>query len=198
MEIGQRNDYISPHWKRDPSFIEGPDSAGSFSIPVRALNIAWGRDHRYWRRITLGEDENRSVGFEEAVLLDQVNWFEVTGMLDIPCLNLAVHTTYRLYYVVKFLPGAFGWHTADVKFKVKFKDTQEIMSTELIILETYKKQPDQWHEIPGGKPFVVNNEVLITTVEFGMFEVETDWWKGGMVLGGVKVKPDNPPATELQ
>nr|XP_027087060.1 F-box protein PP2-B1-like [Coffea arabica] len=159
MEIGQRNDHFSPHWKRDPSFIEGPDSAGSFSIPVQALNIAWGRDHRYWRWITLGEDENRSVGFEQAVLLDQVNWFEVTGMLDIPCLNLAVHTTYRLYYVVKFLPGAFGWHTADVKFMVKFK----ILRRSCLLSSSYWR-PTRSNLISGMRYLVVNP--LLLTMKF--------------------------------
>lgn len=139
----------------------------------------------------------RLTGFEEAVLLHQVNWIEVTGKLDIPSLSLTMNTTYTPYYIVKFLPDAFGWHSAPVKFMVKINDTQDIMSTELK-LETYAQKPDEWHEIPGGKPFVFDNEILVTSVEFGMFEVETDWWKGGMILGGVKLKLDSHHAIELK
>ncbi|KAL3523007.1 hypothetical protein ACH5RR_015841 [Cinchona calisaya] len=191
MAIEQRNVYFGPHWKRDPSLIKVPDSEGLFTIPVRALNITWGNDPHFWQWIKLNEEETKSTGFVEAALLDQVNWLEVTGKLDISSMKLAMDKTYTVYYILKFTVDAFGWHSVPIKFRVKKDNAQEIKPTELL-LEPYRKKPNEWHEIPVGKlNFVEDKETqVISVIEFGMFEVDSDRWKGGMVLGGIKFMPD--------
>ncbi|KAK2991704.1 hypothetical protein RJ640_019496 [Escallonia rubra] len=57
-----------------------------------------------------------------------------------------------------------------------------------MILEPYRVKPNVWQELPGGE-FSVSVSITGGNVEFGMFEMETDWWKGGMVLAGIKVNP---------
>eukprot|EP00261_Vitis_vinifera_P037268 XP_019078511.1 PREDICTED: protein PHLOEM PROTEIN 2-LIKE A5 [Vitis vinifera] len=121
------------------------------------------------------------IGFKEGMLLLQVNWIEVKGNLNI---TPTEDTKYEIYYMVKFRVDAFGWHSAPIKFKVRHKG--EETHSNIMILESYREKHDVWHEIPGGEFSVASKDPV--NVEFGIFEVDSDWWKGGMVLGGVKIK----------
>ncbi|KAK2966382.1 hypothetical protein RJ640_021526 [Escallonia rubra] len=64
-----------------------------------------------------------------------------------------------------------------------------------MILEPYRVKPNVWPVLPGGE-FSVSVSITGGNVEFGMFEMETDWWKGGMVLAGIKAL--QPTAIELR
>ncbi|KAK2975486.1 hypothetical protein RJ640_005795 [Escallonia rubra] len=142
------------------SYIKDSDSSGSYRIPARALSITWGNDPRYWQWVTLGEDETQ---FCEGVMLQQVNWIEVTGKMDLSLFKKRV--------------DAFGWHSAPIKFKVRVNGKEVFCHS--TILEPYRVKPDVWQELPGGE-FSVSNSIAGGNMEFGMFEVETDWWKGSM------------------
>ncbi|KAK9268285.1 hypothetical protein L1049_010728 [Liquidambar formosana] len=188
MESEHRNGYSNPHWKAAgfSSYEKDVDGPGSFRLPARALNIIWGNDPRFWQWTKLTDEDKRFVRFEEGALLLQVNWIEVTGKLELPSLKLGSTGKYKIYYMVKFRADAFGWHSVPVKFKVRHnrEETQN-----RLLLESYREKHDVWHEIPGGEFSVAGNNG--GTVEFGMYEVESDWWKGSMVLGGIKVLPAN-------
>ncbi|KAJ4702561.1 Phloem protein 2-like protein [Melia azedarach] len=178
--------YSNPHWKADDSYLTVQDYSGSIRIPVRALNITWGNVARFWERIPLTEENTKLTGFEEAALLLQVNWIEVTGKLSIlPSMALSTSTTYEILYILKFREDAFGWHSAPVKFKLRINGEDKVKSE---ILHCYREKQDEWHEIPGGQ-FTVSKDITVGMVEFGMFEVESDWWKGGLILAGIKIEP---------
>lgn len=118
-------------------------------------------------------------------MLLQVNWIEVTGKLPIIS-SMAASTpkAYEIFYIVKFRVDAFGWHSVPVKFKVRVNGEEKVKS---VMLQLYREKQEEWQEIPGGD-FAVPRDT-VGTVEFGMFEIESDWWKGGMVLAGIVIKP---------
>ncbi|KAG9438931.1 hypothetical protein H6P81_019096 [Aristolochia fimbriata] len=87
--------------------------------------------------------------------------------------------TYEIFWVVKFNVDAFRWNNVPIKFKVaaaasgggRYKQWSEK-------LDAYRRRSGgQWHEIKGGE-FTVSpgGKGLF---HFGMFETESDWWKGG-------------------
>ncbi|KAH6755670.1 hypothetical protein C2S53_010201 [Perilla frutescens var. hirtella] len=189
------NAQSNPHWIGDSSKVRGPNNDGSFIIPSRALNITWGNDPRYWEWVKLCETESRVREFEEGVMLQQVNWLEVTGRFELVISNTAKRS-YKVYYVMKFNEDAFGWSHAVIKFKVKLVEEGDDNSKELgeeniwreVNLQQYGETPGTWHKICVGEFNVVGNN-NIAKVEVGMFEVETDWWKGSMILGGIWIEP---------
>ncbi|CAL1402388.1 unnamed protein product [Linum trigynum] len=87
--------------------------------------------------------------------------------------------------LVQFRVGAFGWHSVPVKFKVKQSNGGE-EKVRSVVVEPYRQKHGVWHEISGGE-FTV--QAAGGVVEFGMYEIETEWWKGCMVLAGVKIRP---------
>lgn len=93
---------------------------------------------------------------------------------------------YEIFYVVKFQVDAFGWRSVPIKFKVKHNGEERVRS---VMLQAYREKQEEWLEIPGGD-FAVSDDNF-GAVEFGMFEIESDWWKGGMVLAGIRIKPKN-------
>ncbi|XP_054779007.1 putative F-box protein PP2-B12 [Prosopis cineraria] len=184
------------HWKGDGSYEPEIGSTGAVRVPVRALNIIWGNDTRFWRFKDLPDDESRMIGLKEGAWLVQVNWIEVTGRVPKDVLYKAESVTkYEIFYIVKFRADAFGWHSVPIKFKLRLTTKSEKQNhhhhtdqedEKSIILEQYREKQELWHEIPGGIFSVSDSDGFL---EFGMFEVDTAWWKGNMVLAGVKIKP---------
>ncbi|XP_077242862.1 uncharacterized protein PHLOEM PROTEIN 2-LIKE A4-like [Tasmannia lanceolata] len=152
----------------------------SVHIPTKSLSIIWGKDKRYWQWITLQEQGSM---IEVAELL-QVNWLEVTGKLEFS--HLSPNTKYEIFWVVKFKVDAFGWHSSPIRFQVATTDGHK--DDRIEILETYKELSDQWHEIRGGE-FTTSEDSKMDSVEFGMYEISTTWWKGSMIIKEVIMKP---------
>ncbi|XP_028759285.1 F-box protein PP2-B11-like [Neltuma alba] len=193
------------HWKGDASVGKEPET-GTIIVPVRALNIIWGNDSRFWRFQDLPRDETMMIGLKESAWLVQVNWIEVTGKVRKSDLHKEPGsvTKYGIFYIIKFRADAFGWHSVPIKFKFRLTTTSakqqpqpHYHSTDdnltidkedekSIILEPYREKQEVWHEIPAGQFSVSNSDGFL---EFGMFEVDSAWWKGNMVLAGVKIKP---------
>lgn len=94
-------------------------------------------------------------------------------------------TTYQIFWVVKFKVDAFGWHLSPISFGVANAGNKNRTNK---LLEDNKNKADVWHEIYGGE-FTMSPGSMSTTVEIGMFEVQSDWWKGSMILAGVILKP---------
>ncbi|KAK3009340.1 hypothetical protein RJ639_013422 [Escallonia herrerae] len=148
--------------------------------PFAALNLTFNPSPPNRQRRSL------SSAFSEGALLQQVNWIEVTGKMDLTLFRKRVTTTYTIHYIVKFQVDAFGWHSASIKFKVRLNGKEVFCNS--MILEPYRVKPNVWQQLPGGE-FSVSDSITCGNMEFGMFEVETDWWKGSMVLAGIKINP---------
>ncbi|KAI4306377.1 hypothetical protein L6164_029659 [Bauhinia variegata] len=175
-----------PHKKGDGMYEEDLEFPRQFRVPMTALDIIWGNDHRFWRIFPLEDEEIRSTGFKQGALLVQVNWLEVTGKLPVVLFRNSSATKYEIYYVLKFRVDAFGWHSAPIKFKARVNGEE---MEKIIILEPYTQKYEVWHEIQGGEFSILDGDINDNgDVTFGMHEVDTAWWKGSMVLAGIKIQ----------
>ncbi|XP_058105305.1 uncharacterized protein PHLOEM PROTEIN 2-LIKE A4-like [Magnolia sinica] len=169
-----------PHWIAQPTDQLIRKTQSEIHLSSKALDIIWGNDQRFWQWTKLTKQDSE---FEIGAELLQVNWIEVVGKLDLS--YFPTTGTWEIFYVVKFKVDAFGWHSSPVKFKVISTDGQKDEVSHK--LESYRDVTDRWHEINGGE-FRVGSCGQKGTVQFGMYEVESDWWKGSMILEGVKIK----------
>ncbi|CAN1806145.1 Protein PHLOEM PROTEIN 2-LIKE A5 [Linum perenne] len=189
--IQEHNTHISsrsssPHWKPSDGgyslIFRDPNLAGAYRIPARALSVIWGNDPRYWQWIQPSDRDKRESGFKDVgAMLVQVNWIQVSGRVP---MSWFVGRRYEIVWVVKFRVDAFGWHSVPIKFKVRQGNGEEKVKS--VVLEPYRKKHDVWHEISGGEFTVAGRGGGV--VEFGMYEVDSEWWKGSMVIAGVKIK----------
>lgn len=116
--------------------------------------------------------------------LIQVNWIEVKGTL--PANKLTPTTTYEVVYMIKFKDDAFGWHSSRITFQVTPpKHEEKKMRT--VVLEGYRNECNKWHEIHVGEFNLGPSST--GEVAFSMYGDDTEWWKGGMVLAGVAIRP---------
>ncbi|CAN0855008.1 Uncharacterized protein PHLOEM PROTEIN 2-LIKE A4 [Linum grandiflorum] len=187
-----KNDFSSrsssPHWKPAEGgysmISHDPNLKGGYRIPARALNIVWGNDPRYWQWIPPSDRDKSASGFKDmGAMLVQVNWMQVIGRLPVSWLTGS--RKYEVVWVVKFRVDAFGWHSVPIKFKVKQSNGEEKVKS--VVVEPYRKKHGVWHEISGGEFTVRGGGGGM--VEFGMYEVDSEWWKGSMVIAGVKIIP---------
>lgn len=133
-------------------------------------------------------DSNRVAlrSFDSVAELEQVKWLQVTGTLDLTRHDhrLNPSETYEIIYHVKFKVDAFGWSSAPVTFVCGTSKTKK-RGYEMVAMQR-SRGADEWLEIHGGefKP----GTFASGKVEFGMLDVESEWWKGGMAIAGVTIR----------
>lgn len=185
----QRHQQSGPHWRGDHQPVideEGHPKVAHFC--ARDLDITWGNDTRFWQWVDLKEDQPSTLKFHEGKLhegaeLIQVNWVEVKGTLAAD--KLSTSTTYEVLYIIKFKDDAFGWHSSHITFQVTPPHGPKSKRT--LVLEHYRKDCNKWHEIHAGE-FSLGTSPT-GEVAFSMYGDDSEWWKGGMILGGVIIKP---------
>lgn len=127
-----------------------------------------------------------SCSFGTAADLNQVCWLEATGTLE-----LAKPQTYEIIYHIKFKDDAFGWNGVPVTFRLVTPEGERKETSQM--MESHSKRRSKgWREIYGGE-FSLSTQTG-GKVEFGMYEIESQKWKGGMLLAGVTIRP-KPSAT---
>ncbi|XP_038985679.1 uncharacterized protein PHLOEM PROTEIN 2-LIKE A4-like [Phoenix dactylifera] len=168
-----------PHWTGDHGVSEDRDG---FHFRAKALDITWGNDSRFWQWVRLNKHESSKLKFDEGAELIQVNWIEVKGTLDAKKLS---RSTYEVHYMIKFKDDAFGWHSSHITFQVTLPNGQKSRKT--LVLENYRKACNVWHEIHGGEFSLISG--TRGKVAFSMYGDDSEWWKGGIILGGVTIKP---------
>lgn len=127
-----------------------------------------------------------SCSFGTAADLNQVCWLEATGTLE-----LAKPQTYEIIYHIKFKDDAFGWNGVPVTFRLVTPEGQRKEISRVMESDS-KRRSKGWREIHGGE-FSLSTQTG-GKVEFGMYEIESQKWKGGMLLAGVTIRP-KPSAT---
>ncbi|XP_010927099.1 uncharacterized protein PHLOEM PROTEIN 2-LIKE A4 [Elaeis guineensis] len=178
----QRHQQTGPHWRGDHQVVIHEERHSKLvHFPARALDITWGNDTRFWQWVDLKEDKP-STKFPEGAELIQVNWVEVKGTLAAD--KLSRSTTYEVLYIIKFKDDAFGWHSSHITFQVTSPHGQKSKRT--VVLEPYRKDSNKWHEIHGGEFSLTSHT---GEVAFSMYGDDSEWWKRGMILGGVIIKP---------
>jgi Phloem protein 2 len=116
-----------------------------------------------------------------------VSWIEIRGMLDIAELKVSQPICYEIIYLIKFKPDSFGWDHTSISFEAGTSNSAK--KKRCFLLEPYREQFNKLHEVSGGRVEVKPD--MRGYLEFGMSEVETKWWKGGVVFEGVKISPIN-------
>ncbi|KAL6282890.1 hypothetical protein ACE6H2_013819 [Prunus campanulata] len=162
-----------PHFQAEKDAIiplkkEGPHG---YTIKPRGLTIVWGNDERYWK-LPKEKDSN------EPVELLQVSWLEVTATVD-----LNPGKEYEISFQVELAPDAFGWRDiqaflmAKVGKKGKYKWTKVKLAQDSNLGRF--KIPDT-----NGLPFRIRSADANAdnTLHFGLYEVWSGKWKGGLKI----------------
>ncbi|CAL9185721.1 unnamed protein product [Musa hybrid cultivar] len=163
-----------------PTDEKGKDT---LHISAKDMQIAWVDDERFWNWTDVSTEK---PSFGTAADLNQVCWLEATGTLE-----LAKPQTYEIIYHIKFKDDAFGWNGVPVTFRLVTPEGQRKEISR--VMESHSKRRSKgWREIHGGE-FSLSTQTG-GKVEFGMYEIESQKWKGGMLLAGVTIRP-KPSAT---
>ncbi|XP_022994899.1 protein PHLOEM PROTEIN 2-LIKE A9-like [Cucurbita maxima] len=167
MEIGRSN----PHHRAESNNIK-MEGKNKFKIYPRGLDITWGNDNRYW----MLSDMEAEDSFAE---LKQVNWLEVTGSTP---KNLKIGAWFKVSFNVTLRPNAFGWDECNVYIMAKIGKKGHYSFKKLNL---NVKQPEGRFNIPHNelkikvaKPKNGSEEDL--KLYFGMYEVWSNRWKGGL------------------
>ncbi|OMO70417.1 Phloem protein 2-like protein [Corchorus capsularis] len=162
-----------PHHDADPDAIQEFSSKDGFRLKPRAFNIVWGNDTRYWRIPARSTIPNDNDEFAELV---QVSWLEVTGSV-----KLNTSTSYKLTFKLSFKSDAFGWTGCPVFLMAKLGKKGRYKWKRLKDLEALPKEPIT---VPSADdPFVIevpSENQLDTKLYFGLYEVWSGKWKGGL------------------
>ncbi|XP_073000769.1 uncharacterized protein PHLOEM PROTEIN 2-LIKE A4-like isoform X2 [Typha latifolia] len=183
------SNHVPAHEQLNSSHWNGSDKIDSenlikkhgetIHISPRALTIIWGNSDRFWKWVNLSESK-----FGEGAELIQVSWIEVTGKVEVK--KLSHSTTYDVIFHIKFKDDAFGWHHTPVIFEVVTLDGKK--NRKSVVLETYRENK-KLQEINAGDFYLPPGHYDKEIVRFGMYEVESQWWKGGLILGEVELRP---------
>ncbi|KAG6512578.1 uncharacterized protein PHLOEM PROTEIN 2-LIKE A4-like [Zingiber officinale] len=183
----------SPHWNGLMHERWVRRVADTIYISAKAMQITWGKDERFWKWPSLSKDKlpkdfaKHQLSFDSAAELNQVKWLQVTGTLDLTRHDRQLNPskTYEIIYHVKFKVDAFGWSKTPVTFLCGASRMKK-RGNEMVALQR-SRGVGEWLQIHGGefKP----GKFTAGKVEFGMLDVESEWWKGGMAIAGVTVRP---------
>ncbi|KAL4186683.1 hypothetical protein AMTRI_Chr09g35160 [Amborella trichopoda] len=158
------------------------------ALSSSAMNITWGGDSRFWRR-----ESSRSSWFGTVSRLLAVCWFEVRGnwTLWLP------HGSYSLLWRIKVLNPHGGrlrflsWHKP-INFWLCLREGREenelILREKLAMAELSPSCYERWFEFKVGE-FMVKSSDEMVRLEFGVEELDCSFWKGGLLLDCVAVRP---------
>ncbi|CAA3032938.1 Hypothetical predicted protein [Olea europaea subsp. europaea] len=145
----------------------------NFSIPAKALNIIWGKDGRYWN---LPDNPNMP-----AELL-QVSWLEVSSCVE----GINPKKKYEVGFKISLKADAFGWNKYPVYIMMKRGQEGEI-SWKKVSLNTNNGNGNQPFEILG-ELMKTEKHMTDTKLYFGLYEVWSGKWKGGLQIHGAFVR----------
>ena len=126
---------------------------------------------------------NCGFRFGELAELLSVCWLDVGGGIE--CRLLSPNTQYRVVFLLKFRERSFGWNARPIKFSVQTPGEGE---KEFEYLLGQVETSGGWMEVVAGK-FTVREEDDFSHIRFGMKETESNQWKSGLLIDGVKIEP---------
>ena len=110
-------------------------------------------------------------------------WLEVTGSVQ-----LNPSTSYQITFTLSFKGDAFGWSGTPVFMIAKVGKKGRYKWKKLKELENLPKEPS---EVPSNdEPFVVDvpEGQFDTRLYFGLYEVWSGTWKGGLKIHQAVIK----------
>ncbi|EEF38233.1 conserved hypothetical protein [Ricinus communis] len=126
---------------------------------------------------------------EEAAKLLQVCWLEVTGSTKNP---LSKGKKYGISFTIELMDGAFGWHGCPVFMMAKIgkKGKYRWQKSDLSSLPKNQKLEIPLKTSENKYPFTidVNPSEDDPVLYFGLYEVWTGKWKGGLNIYQAKIE----------
>ncbi|XP_068653963.1 protein PHLOEM PROTEIN 2-LIKE A9-like [Aristolochia californica] len=147
------------------------------TVKPDGLTIIWGgpaSNGRYWHKAT------------DFVELIAVTWLEVKCSL--PLSFLSANTQYELSFSLKFKEESQGWNTHPVIFCVRVPG-QKTIYKRVDLSKEIATSGNDWIDLPKGLVFKIENTKENEKLDFGMYEIENDQWKKGLMIQSVKIKP---------
>ncbi|ERN14808.1 hypothetical protein AMTR_s00032p00090150 [Amborella trichopoda] len=141
----------------------------------RALDIVWGGNNRYWDYV---KDQQ-----SECAMLKSVCWLEVSGRVDLD--KLIPSTDYQIKFSVRLNENASGWDK-DVIFKARVG--YNVARTTRCKLIKNK----QFYEVPNELTFKTPKKSSGGRLSFGMYEIEGQAWKSGLLIEKITISQVNP------
>ncbi|XP_058759237.1 protein PHLOEM PROTEIN 2-LIKE A9-like [Vicia villosa] len=170
--------FRKPHQTSDREFIDEIKKENSniiigHRIKPKGLNIIWGNDLRYWKKTS-----------DDYAELIQVSWLEVSGKVPVER-----GQTYTVKFDVEVDQNGFGWDNTPVLVMAKIgkKGKYDYKVVELVCDGVTKTIPkDEQLNI------TVNQDEIDPELHFGLYEVWSGKWKGGLRIKKAEVKKINP------
>lgn len=153
----------SPHHVGDPSLKFDRIKDGKMTILPKDLNIVWGKDDRYWK----------VPGDGQAAELQQVSWLEVTGSVD----QTDPNKKYDVGFQVSLTPDAFGWGTYPIYIMAKRGKAGKFAWRKY----TLNPNATSIFDMTGSLK-LDQTEAQSEKIYFGMYEVWSGKWKGGLKI----------------
>ncbi|XP_050370435.1 protein PHLOEM PROTEIN 2-LIKE A9-like [Argentina anserina] len=172
-----------PHFQAEKDTDAVQKNGDNFVIKPRGLSIVWGKDESYWKIPAKGTDD--------AAELMQVSWLEVTGSV-----KLTAGNSYNLTFEVELLSDAFGWKDIQVFLmaRVGKKGKYNWKKVQLQPAAGKEKIPKDDDKLTIAVP----TEETDTTLQFGLYEVWSGKWKGGLKIYNAEVTVIPDPDHNLQ
>ncbi|XP_028785184.1 protein PHLOEM PROTEIN 2-LIKE A9 isoform X2 [Neltuma alba] len=158
-----------PHHLAEPNCFE--EKEDNFEIFPRGLNIVWGDDPRYW---------SLETSTNGAATLIQVSWLDVSGMVEVK-----QGKKYRVTFEVMMKPDAFGWTGSPVLVMAKVGKKGKYTYSEILL----SSHSGEAITIPDGGVEVDLTQGSEKKIYFGLYEVWSGKWKGGLMIKKAKVEP---------
>ncbi|KAI4296953.1 hypothetical protein L6164_036869 [Bauhinia variegata] len=159
--------FRKPHQKADPGKVIGVEDVG-YTFRPKGLDITWGADSRYWNVPEDGPAE-----------LIQVSWLEANGSAKV------THgKKYRVKFEVSLKPDSFGWNGTGALIMAKVGRTGGYLYKEMTLNKTGRFTiPDNGLEVQ------VPANASDPTIYFGLYEVWSGKWKGGLEIYKAIIQP---------
>ncbi|XP_019150561.1 PREDICTED: protein PHLOEM PROTEIN 2-LIKE A9-like [Ipomoea nil] len=169
----------NPHFEGNPDLFYCDKNLQKTKIYPGALSIVWGNDGRYWKPIKQTKPSYADGEMPPAELI-QVNWLEVTGSVEVKR-----NRRYSIQFQVSLTQDAFGWGNSPVYFMAK----RDGCSKSQVIWRKCSLS-----SMTAGRKIYVPGNLVIDSgnalqLQFGLYEVWTGKWKGGLKIHHVLVEP---------
>ncbi|CAN1806141.1 Protein PHLOEM PROTEIN 2-LIKE A9 [Linum perenne] len=146
----------------------------SWWFKPKAFNIVWGNDDRYWR---VPKDGG-------AAELLQVSWLEVSSINTLDG-DIQPGKKYVISFRLQMKQGAFGWNGCTVYLMTKIGQSGKYTAKKIKLAD----QPEMDKEFDTEKLEVtVPADATDKKLYFGLYEVWTGRWKGGLLIHGATVE----------
>ncbi|KDP32894.1 hypothetical protein JCGZ_12186 [Jatropha curcas] len=161
-----------------------------YMVAPRLLTIAWGDSPQYWQWVS---DPNSR--FAEVAEVSAVGWFDIKGKINISMLSPA--TLYKAYLVFKLTSRVSGFENRPIEALVGLVGSESCKRTVYLDNRNARNRNDHnhpnnrgdgWLEIELGE-FLNKGEDDYGELEMGVLEVKRLYWKGGLVVQGIEIRP---------